>query len=167
MRSSTLLPLVTSVRGLSTSRACHKTTAGVYKVTVDRSRPLTYEMSFKPVEIGRKKGFNSHNTAQLEGTFLEREQIGQDLPHKMFVEDVFVRQFIKGTFPQLVASEVMVKRQHNLVRIAFVLKVRSQPRQFYFLIGYAEELLSHWLKCPVKIEVQTIADKEEMTFKHI
>lgn len=33
------------------------------------------------------------------------------------------------------------------------------PQKFYFLIGYTETLLSHFYKCPVKMEIQTLADK--------
>ena len=159
--------LLLAFRGLSTGHTLHKTTAGVYKVTVDRRTPLTYEMAFKPDEIARKKGFNSHNTAQLEGTFLEREQIGQDLPHKMFVEDLFIRQFVRGTFPEHVASEVIIKRQHNLVRVAFALERKLQPGQVYFLLGYTEEMLAHWLKCPVKLELQTVDSKDDLVYKYI
>ena len=36
-------------------------------------------------------GWNSHNTAQLDETFLQKEEIGQDLPHKMLMEDLFIR----------------------------------------------------------------------------
>lgn len=79
-------------RRLHLSASLQEERAGKYKVTIDRSRPLTYEMAFKPNEIGRKKGFNSFNTAQLEGTMLLREEIGQDLPHKMLLEDSFIRK---------------------------------------------------------------------------
>lgn len=33
------------------------------------------------------------------------------------------------------------------------------PQKLYFLIGYTETLLSHFYKCPVKMEIQTLADK--------
>lgn len=33
------------------------------------------------------------------------------------------------------------------------------PYKFYFLIGYTESLLSHFYKCPVKLEIQTLQDK--------
>ena len=36
----------------------------------------------------------------------------------------------------------------------------------YFLIGYTEELLSYWLQCPVKLELQT-AKKNDVIFKYI
>ena len=144
-----------------------KEKAGKYKVTLNRTRPLTYEMAFKPADIGRKKDFNSFNTANLENTFLVKEEIGQDLPHKMLTEDMFIRKFIRGTFPEMVSSEVIVKRQHNLVRIAFLLRKTIAASKIYFLLGYTEELLSYWLKCPVKLEIQSINSEEDTIFKYI
>ena len=86
---------------------------GEYKVTINRSKPLTYEQSMKPTDIAYRKGFNSANTAQLEGTFLEREKIGQDIPHKTFLEDMFIRKFMRGTWPETISSEVIIKRHHR------------------------------------------------------
>jgi hypothetical protein len=106
--------------GLHSTAVLDKTKAGKYKVTVNRSKPLTYEMAFRPNEIASHKGWNSFNTAQLDETFLRKEEMGQDLPHKMFVEDVFIRKFLHGTWPEMLLSEVLVKRQHNLIRIAAV-----------------------------------------------
>ena len=51
--------------------------------------------------------FRSFNTAQLEDTFLRREEIGQDLPYKMFIEDTFMRRFMHGTWPEVIKSEVI------------------------------------------------------------
>merc|ERR1712141_956001 len=125
--------------------------AGKYKVTINRNKPLTYEMAITPREIAVKKGFNSINSAQLEGTFMKREEIGQDLPHKMLVEDLFIRKFMSGTWPEAFESEIIIKRHHNLVRIASIINRKSmRARQIYFLIGYSEEILSYWLKCPVE-----------------
>ncbi len=42
-----------------------------------------------------------------------------------------------------------------------------QPKVIYFLIGYSEELLSCWLKCPVKLELQTVESNEDVVFKYI
>ena len=124
---------------------------GEYKVTINRTKPLTYEQSMKPSDIGEKKGYNSFNTSQLEGTFLEKEAIRQDLPHKTFVEDMFIRKFMYGTWPEMISSEIIIKRHHNLDRIAAIIdRKHARQRQIYFLIGYTEELLSYWLKCPVK-----------------
>lgn len=107
------------------------------------------------------------NTAQLEGTFDCKEEIGQDLPYKMIVEDMFIRKFVNGTFPQMVKSEVMIKRQHNMIRIAFLIDRLGKRGQIYFLIGYAEELLSFWLKCPVKLELQSIEKDSDIIFKYV
>jgi small subunit ribosomal protein S24 len=154
-------------RLLSTSAALRRASAGRYRVTLDRSRPLTYEMAFPPEDIGVKKGHNSFNTAQLEGTFLHKEEIGQDLPYKMLVEDMFIRKFMHGTWPEVISGELIIKRQHNLVRLAFVLARQLEPRKVYFLIGYTEEMLSYWLKCPVRLEIQSVNDEEDLVYKYI
>jgi len=156
-------------RQFQTSCVMQKISVGRYKVTKDKSNPLTYEQSVKPEWIGFRKGGHSHNTGQLEGTFLKKEEIGQDLPHKLLIEDLFIRKFIVGTFPNQLGSEVMIKRQHNIVRIAFILKRESRktaPKTIYFLIGYSEELLSFWLKCPVRLELQSIESEMDMIYKY-
>lgn len=156
-----------TVRGFQTGSVLGKETSGRYKVTVNRSRPLTYEMSFKPPDIAVKKGYNSFNTAQLEDTFLKKEEMGQDLPYKMFVEDLFIRKFMHGTWTEAFVSEVIIKRHHNLVRIAGIINRNLRPKEVYFLIGYTEEILSYWLKCPVKLELQTVESNEDVIYKYI
>ena len=39
--------------------------------------------------------------------------------------------------------------------------------QVYFLIGYTEEMLSQWLKCPVKLELQVVANPRDVIYKYI
>jgi len=39
--------------------------------------------------------------------------------------------------------------------------------QAYFLIGYTEEMLSQWLKCPVKLEIQVVANPKDVIYKYI
>ena len=39
--------------------------------------------------------------------------------------------------------------------------------QVYFLIGYTEEMLSQWLKCPVKLELQVVEDPKDVIYKYI
>ena len=41
-------------------------------------------------------------------------------------EDVFIRRFVTGTWHNMFASEVIIKRQHNIIRIA-CLVVQSVP----------------------------------------
>lgn len=37
----------------------------------------------------------------------------------------------------------------------------------HFLLGYSEQLLSYWLHCPVKMEIVTIANKDDVVYKII
>lgn len=83
------------------------------------------------------------------------------------IEDVFIRRFITGTFHSLVCSEVIIKRQHNHIRIACIMKQALPARKMYFLIGYTEELLAYWLQCPITLELQTITDSRDVIFKYI
>lgn len=155
-------------RQFHTSTALNKTVAGRYKKTLNRSKPLTYEQAFWPEQIAIKKGWNSHNTGQLEGTFMQKEEIGQDLPHKLLMEDMFIRNFMNGTFPETIMSTVMIKRQHNLIRVACLISRQNiGPSKIYFLLGYAEELMSFWLKCPVKLELQSIESDSDVIFKYV
>ncbi len=84
-------------------------------------------------------------------------------------EDIFIRKFIYSTWHDLLGSEIIIKRRLNTVNIIFFLnrgKKSFYPRQVYFLTGYTEELLSSLLKCVVKIEFQTIADKSDTIFRY-
>ena len=90
------------------------------------------------------------------------------MPHKTLLEDMFIRKFLHGTWPEMIVSEVIIKRHHNLVRIATIIKREYKSvRQVYFLIGYSEELLSYWLKCPVKMELQSVETETDLVFKYI
>lgn len=79
---------------------------------------------------------------------------------------MFIRKFITGTWHALFLSEIIIKRQHNIIRIAGIISRAVPARKMYFLIGYTEELLSYWLQCPVKLELQT-AEKADVIFKYI
>jgi small subunit ribosomal protein S24 len=72
-----------------------------------------------------------------------------------------------GTWHNLFVSEVLIKRQHNLIRIAGIIQRSITARKMYFLIGYTEELLSYWLQCPIKLELQTVGDKKDVVFKYV
>ena len=82
-------------------------------------------------------------------------------------DDILIRRFIRGTWPGLFASEVIIKRRHNLVVVAGLVFQDLTPRKQYFLIGYTEEMLSFLLKCPVKLEIQTVQEKSHVIFKKI
>ena len=83
------------------------------------------------------------------------------------VEDFFIRKFITGTWPNLLASEIIIKRRANLVIIAGLVTQSVQPGKMYFLHGYTTELLSNLLKRPVKLEFQTVSQRKDVYFKWI
>ena len=83
-------------------------------------------------------------------------------------EDVIIRKFMEGSWHGILASAVVIKRKHNTITLAFLANVfNALPSQIYFLQGYTEELLSHWLKCPIKVELSTVNSTKETVFKYI
>lgn len=87
-------------------------------------------------------------------------------PSETAIEDIFIRKFITGTFHGGVVSEVIIKRQFNHIRIAFLMRRNIHAQKIYFLIGYTEELLANWLQCPITLEIQTVAKLEDTIFKY-
>ncbi|XP_037946322.1 28S ribosomal protein S24, mitochondrial [Teleopsis dalmanni] len=143
---------------LHTTAVCCRVQAGRYRITTKRNRPLTYEMANPPHYIGHRKSWNSWNTStMLDGL----------RPSQSAIEDVFLRKFMVGTWHDLICSEVIIKRQHNMIRIAVIIRQAISARKMYFLIGYTEELLSYWMQCPVTLELQTVTDKKDVVFKYI
>ncbi|KAJ8938097.1 hypothetical protein NQ314_011609 [Rhamnusium bicolor] len=145
-------------RILHTSPVCCKSQAGRYRITPKKDFPLTYEMANPPHQIAHRKSWNSWNTTNIEGGLRSSETA---------VEDVFIRKFMTGTWHNLFVSEIIIKRQHNIIRIAGIIQRSVGARKMYFLIGYSEELLSFWLQCPVKLELQTVPDRKSVVFKYI
>lgn len=146
-------------RAIHVSAACCKVTSGRHKVTLKQNKPLTYEQANPPHFIGVRKSWNSWNTSNLFESTRQSETT---------VEDFFIRKFMTGTWHRLFASEIIIKRRLNVVYIGGIVRQTIHPRKLYFLIGYSEELLSIFLKCPVKIEVQSInPDSNAMIFKYI
>ncbi|KAK7080895.1 28S ribosomal protein S24, mitochondrial [Halocaridina rubra] len=145
-------------RSIHTTAVSHKAQSGRYRVTRDHSRPLTYEMANQPCQIAHRKSWNNWNTTSLYEGLREPETA---------VEDMFIRKFMTGTWHGLFVSEVIIKRQHNIIRIAGIIQRKIIPRKMYFLIGYTEELLSYWLRCPVKLELQTVPDQKDVVYKYI
>ena len=72
------------------------------------------------------------------------------------VEDAFLRRFLRGTFPGILADEAVLKRRADLLVICAVLVRGLAPAKLHFLVGYTETLLSHFYKCPVRLELQTV-----------
>ncbi|CAK6976454.1 S ribosomal protein S24%2C mitochondrial [Scomber scombrus] len=136
-------------RGLHVTAVCCKNRAARIRVGKG-DKPLTYEQALHPHQIGHRKGWLSQHTSNLKG-----EEGAADRT----VEDVFIRRFIFGTFHGCLANEVVIKRRSNVLTVCALMIQRLSPPKFYFLIGYSEALLSHFYKCPVKLEIQTLQDK--------
>ncbi|XP_014260858.1 28S ribosomal protein S24, mitochondrial [Cimex lectularius] len=151
---------VTSIasRSIHLTAACEKKQAGRYKRSPKGDKPLNYEQANPPHTIAHLKSWNSWNTSNLQGGLR---------PAKTLFEDVFIRKFMFGTWHNLFVSEVIIKRQHNMIRIAGIIVRSLPPRKIYFLIGYTEEILSYWLQCPTKLELQTVDSRKDVTFKYI
>ncbi|KAJ7988280.1 hypothetical protein DPEC_G00321940 [Dallia pectoralis] len=153
--SNTLTTVGTSICINSGTRALHVTPSccknRAARIRVGKGdRPLTYEEALHPHHIGHRKGWLSQHTSNLMGEAGAADRT---------VEDVFVRRFIFGTFHNCLANEIVLKRRGNMLVVCALMLQRHPPQKFYFLIGYTETLLSHFYKCPVKMEVQTLGDK--------
>ncbi|NXK52134.1 RT24A protein, partial [Chauna torquata] len=113
-------------------------------------KPVTYEKAHPPHYIAHRKGWLSLHTSNLDGELGAAERT---------VEDVFLRKFLYGTFPGCLANEVVLKRRANVLVACLVLTQGLPPSKLCFLVGYTETLLSHFYKCPVRLEVQTVPTK--------
>ncbi|XP_065574220.1 small ribosomal subunit protein uS3m-like [Artemia franciscana] len=145
------------IQQFHSSVVCDRKQSGRYKVTLRQDFPLTYEMANPPYQIGHRKSWNSWNTCNLWEGLRSAETA---------VEDMFIRKFMSGTWHNLFASEIIIKRQHNMIRIGGIITRDLPPRKYYFLIGYTEELLSYWLQCPVKLELQTVESKLSVVYAY-
>lgn len=146
------------ISSIHLTRVLDSKKAGRHKTTVKHDKPLTYEEANKPDMIGVRKSWNSLNTSALLDGLRTAET-----SH----EDVLIRKFLHGTWPKLIASDVIIKRRGNQIVLSFMALRAIKPSAMYFLIGYTEEILQYILKCVVKIELQTITDPSELTYKYI
>lgn len=115
---------------------------------------LSYEVSLPPDAIGVKKSWNSWNTTNLHGE--------KGSPSVIF-EDIFIRKFLLGTFPGMYqeTTPIIIRRRQNLIDISITMNespitkglVEKGIPRIHFLHGYSEELLSRFLKCPVKLDI--------------
>ncbi|XP_017889803.1 28S ribosomal protein S24, mitochondrial [Ceratina calcarata] len=145
-------------RFLHVSGILNKTQAGRYRPKAKQLQPLTYEMANPPHYICARKSWNSWNTSNIKGG---------NRPAETVVEDLFIRNFMEGTWHALCASEIIIKRQHNMIRISSIILRKLPAYKMYFLLGYSEHLLSYWLHCPVKLELVTTQNKEDVIYKII
>ena len=129
------------------------------KKSNDDSLPLTYEQSQFAHKLGVTKSWNTWNTSNLLGGKRQAENAS---------DDILIRKFLFGTFHDLFASEIVIKRKLNTINVGFLVRLpnRDHKQKIYFLVGYAEELLSCLFKCVVKIQVQSVYNTKDLVFRH-
>lgn len=147
-----------SQRSVHVTAALDKVQSGRYKITIKKNKPLTYEMAQPPHYIGVRKAWNSWNTSNIKDG---------NRPAETAMEDILIRKFTNGVWPGLLASEIIIKRQHNMIRICTLVIRAVYPQKLYFLTGFTEQMLSYLLQCPVKMEIVTVTDKKSVVFKYI
>lgn len=119
---------------------------------------LNYEQAQFAEKIGVTKSWNSWNTSNLLDSKREAESAR---------DDILIRKFIYGTFHELLASEIIIKRRFNTINIGFLIRLPNLNfvQKVYFLNGYSEELLSCLLKCVVRIQPQSVVHKNDLIFR--
>ena len=127
--------------------------------------PLTYERAIYPHGIGSHKSWLSWNTSSFP-------ELSWDHAGRVGVEDMFIRRFLAGTFHQMFVDELIIKRRGNEVHVAGIICLTTPyftvaRRQVYFLVGFAEQMLSYILKCPVALELTTVKKREDVIFRFI
>merc|ERR1739838_944868 len=144
-------------RMISTTPVQHHICAGRTERSKFLNKPMTYEQSFLPEEIGEHKGLLSHHTGNLHG---------EKNAFQMFYEDQFIRKFIYGTFYRLTAGDnIVVKRRFNIINVTMFTNEHARKGQVCFLKGYSEELLSAFLKCIVKIHIHECS-ADDMIYRY-
>lgn len=71
------------------------------------------------------------------------------------LQDLYIRKLIQGTFPGV--KQVIQKKTANNIIVTFWINLtayRFHPPSLYFLSGYTETILTHWLGCNVRVIVR-------------
>ncbi|XP_007449445.1 PREDICTED: 28S ribosomal protein S24, mitochondrial-like [Lipotes vexillifer] len=109
---------------------------------------VTCEEAHAPRHVTHRKDWLSLHTGNLDGE-------GQAIERT--VEDVFLRQFLLGSFPGCLPDQRVLKRQAHQVEICALVLRQPPVHRLYFLVGRGETLLSHFYKGPVHL--QTVPSK--------
>ncbi len=179
-------------RGYHTTTAALK--AGYFKITPKGDFPLTYEQAHPPYRIGVTKGWTSWNASKYLHTHTHvhthththtrihthtRTHTHTHTPYtatlhgpargpmSVAIEDKFIRKFITGTWYKMWLSEVVIKRVHNNVTVCGMVCPLPSIKTMHFLLGYSETLLSHLLKCNVRLEIQCVQSKKNLVYKFV
>ncbi|KAK0154332.1 28S ribosomal protein S24, mitochondrial [Merluccius polli] len=130
-------------------------------------RPVTYEQGTAPpphrtpqrVAVPAPHPYLLLNDLHLN-SLISGNLKGEEGAADRTLEDVFIRRFMFGTFHNCLANEIVIKRRGNQLIVCALMLQKLLPQKFYFLTGYTESLLSHFYKCPVKLEIQTLQNND-------
>ncbi len=90
---------------------------------------------------------------------------------KIFLKHVIIEKSIiiweNELYRKFLMFQIIIKRIHNTIRIAGIIQGKIMPSKIYFLTGYSEELLSNFLKCPVKLEFQSVTERKDVVYRYI
>lgn len=79
--------------------------------------------------------------------------------------DACIRNLIHGVFPG--HKHLVIRKKENTITITFYVKfkgLRRHPPAVYFLVGFTETLLTHWLGARVYMDVKGEPDVDRQTF---
>lgn len=146
-------------RGISTSCVLFRAkVAARPKRTKYKTNAVSWEQINPAHYIFVRKGYLSYNTSNLWG----ETRNGQTA-----AEDLFIRKFMEGTWLFYLVSPIIIKRRANMIFLSAFFHLSGNPQQFYFLQGYTETILSYYLKCPVKLDLQTVNDPNDLVVTHV
>ncbi|CAM9802306.1 unnamed protein product [Bubo scandiacus] len=122
---------------------------GAARVRVGKGdKPVSYEKAHPPHYIAHRKGWLSLHTGN-PGRGAGRAASGR-------WKTLSCGASSAAPSPASWRDEAVLKRRANLLVICAVLVRGLAPAKLHFLVGYTETLLSHFYKCPVRLELQTV-----------
>ena len=71
------------------------------------------------------------------------------------MKDFYIRKFIEGTFPGY--TDLVIQQKTNTITVSFQYRLEGVARvapSLYFLVSYAETILSYWLGCKTSLHVR-------------
>ena len=68
-------------------------------------------------------------------------------------DELAMRTLITGIYPQGI-SDLVIKRKENIVNVTFYVYQHVYPSLLYFLKGFSEHLLGHWLGLKINVDVR-------------
>ncbi|NWX53044.1 RT24 protein, partial [Steatornis caripensis] len=106
-------------------------------------KAVTYESAHPPHYIAHRKGWLSLHTGGSPHTAAGPGRVGLGT------------RGARG-HTGMGGRDAVLKRRANLLVVCAVVVRGLAPAKLHFLVGYAETLLAHFYKCPVRLELQTV-----------